>query len=73
MPFDGREMTLHILEFTIESCEKVLALWQQCEGVGLSNADSRESIQAYLHRNPGMSFVATLGGTIVAISKATGP
>jgi N-acetylglutamate synthase len=45
--------------------EGVFALWQQCEGVGLSEADSRESVQAYLSRNPGMSFIATDDGAVV--------
>ena len=61
-------MNTEISTFTIDSYDDVLALWQQCEGVGLSDADSRKSIQAYLARNPGMSFVATVDGkTIGAI------
>jgi len=36
----------------------VLALWRSCEGIGLSDSDSREAIGAYLVRNPGMSAVA---------------
>ncbi len=43
----------------------VLALWPQCDGIGLIQADSRESIQRYLERNPGMSFVATSGEAVV--------
>lgn len=35
-----------------------LALWQATEGMGLSQADSREAIGRYLTRNPGLSFVA---------------
>jgi ribosomal protein S18 acetylase RimI-like enzyme len=58
-------MQIEIAPFTIDSYETVLALWQQCEGVGLSDADSRESIHAYINRNPGMSFVATADGTLV--------
>jgi len=42
----------------IETYDEVLTLWQQCEGIGLSNADSRENIRYYLERNPGMSFLA---------------
>ena len=34
-------------------------------GIGLSDADSRGSIKAYLERNPGMSFVASENGNIV--------
>jgi N-acetylglutamate synthase len=54
-----------ISQFTIESYDDALSLWQECEGVGLSDADSREHIQKYLDRNAGMSFVATLEGKIV--------
>jgi ribosomal protein S18 acetylase RimI-like enzyme len=43
----------------------VYALWQACEGVGLSSADSRESIAAYLQRNPNMCFIATAEGAVV--------
>ena len=64
-PFDGREMNIAISPFTIELYDSVLALWQKCEGVGLSDADSREGIQSYLDRNPWMSFVATVDGSVV--------
>jgi putative acetyltransferase len=58
-------MKIEISRFTIESYDEVFALWQQCEGVGLSDADSRERIQVYLNRNPGMSFLASTGGKVV--------
>ena len=45
--------------------DEVLALWEKSEGVGLSGADSRESIARYLERNPGLSFVARDDGEIV--------
>ena len=44
------------------------ALWEATDGVGLSAADEREAICAYLARNPAMSFVAEdpeLVGTIL--------
>lgn len=49
---------------TIEDYQRVLALWQASEGVGLSDADSRESIAGYLDRSPGHSFVAEVDGTL---------
>ena len=58
-------MRAAIFPFNIESYENVFALWKRCEGVGLSDADTRKSIQAYLDRNPGMSFVATVDGSTV--------
>ena len=61
------EMNTEITTFSIDVYEDVLALWKQCEGVGLSDADSRESIQAYLSRNQDMSFVAAIDGRIVGV------
>jgi len=45
--------------------DEALALWQASEGVGLSQADSREAIARYLERNPGLSFAARAGGELV--------
>jgi N-acetylglutamate synthase len=58
-------MDTEVTTFKINSYDEVLALWQECEGIGLSHADSRDSIQAYLNRNPGMSFIATADGKVV--------
>jgi putative acetyltransferase len=58
-------MNIEIHPFMMDAYDRVLALWQQCEGVGLSEADSRASIQVYLDRNPGMSFIATDRGEVV--------
>jgi len=43
----------------------MFALWQVAEGMGLSNADSRENIASFLERNPGLSFVAYDGDRLV--------
>ena len=59
-------MDISIQLFSTGSCDAVLALWKQCEGIGLhDDCDSREGIQVYLDRNPGMSFVAEAGGRLV--------
>ena len=58
-------MDFLILLFEIKAYDDVYALWKRCEGVGLSSADSREAIQAYLDRNSGMSFVAKADGSLV--------
>jgi ribosomal protein S18 acetylase RimI-like enzyme len=58
-------MKVEIRPLVMDTYGRVLALWRQCEGVGLSEADSPASIQAYLKRNPGMSFIATAGDAIV--------
>jgi predicted N-acetyltransferase YhbS len=63
-------MSITFREMTIDDYEQAYQLWQACPGGGLSSADSREAITAYLTRNPGMSFVAhdaeKLVGTVMA-------
>ncbi len=49
---------MEIRPFTLTDYDNAIALWQQCEGVGLSSADEKPAIEKYLARNPGMSFVA---------------
>jgi len=56
-----------IVSFDISAYDGALALWRRCEGVGLSDADSKEYVQAYLQRNPEMSFVAKAGGETVGV------
>jgi putative acetyltransferase len=51
-------MPVTIKEMTPDDYDEVLALWQASEGIGLSDADSREGISAFLARNPGLSLVA---------------
>ena len=58
-------MSIAIREMTIQDYGQVLALWRTSEGVGLSDADSEESIARYLDRNPGLSFVARDGEHLV--------
>jgi putative acetyltransferase len=45
--------------------DQVYALWQRCPGIGLSSADERPHMAAYLERNPGMSFIARSGMNVV--------
>lgn len=61
---------MHYRTMTINDYEAAIALWSESEGVRLRDADSREGIEKYLVRNPGLSFVAEgegeLAGTIMA-------
>jgi len=57
-------MNIKILEFSIDQYDDVFALWRHSEGVELSGADEKKHIQAYLQRNPGMSFVAVADGAV---------
>ncbi|XUW99990.1 MAG: GNAT family N-acetyltransferase [Dehalogenimonas sp.] len=55
--------TLHPL--TTAHYDQAIALWQACEGIGLSDADSHCGITKYLERNPGCSFGAWDGERLV--------
>lgn len=56
---------IEIREMTAGDYDRVVELWNETPGLGLSGADTRESITRYLARNPGMSLVARLGGELV--------
>lgn len=58
-------MSVAVREMTIEDYDPVYALWEASEGVGLSDADSKEGIHRFLERNPGLSFVALDGDQLV--------
>jgi len=59
-------MNKHILRvLTINDYDRILELWKRTPGMGLSDADSREGINAFLERNPGMSFVCVEGEKII--------
>jgi N-acetylglutamate synthase len=49
---------LEIRTLDIEDYELVINLWKKTEGIGLSDADSKENIERFLQRNPGLSLVA---------------
>jgi ribosomal protein S18 acetylase RimI-like enzyme len=54
-----------IRAMTIDDHDAVLGLLSETPGVSLREADSRESTRRYLERNPGLSFVAEIGGAAV--------
>ncbi|MBF56616.1 GNAT family N-acetyltransferase [Halomonas sp. FeN2] len=56
---------MHYRTMTINDYEAAIALWSESEGVRLRDADSREGIEKYLLRNPGLSFVAEVEGKLV--------
>ena len=51
-------MRCSIQPMTLTDYDEVLRLWQNAEGVGLNESDTRTAIASYLKRNRGMSFVA---------------
>jgi len=58
-------MSITIRDMGIEDYESVYRLWGNVEGIGLSDADSKEGIKRFLERNPGLSFIAADGAQIV--------
>jgi ribosomal protein S18 acetylase RimI-like enzyme len=58
-------MTLQIRAMTAADYDEALSLWRGSEGIGLSGADSREGIAAFLARNPGLSLVARVDWRLV--------
>lgn len=43
----------------------MIEFWNQCDGLGMSDADSEEGVTKFLQRNPGMSFVAEAHGKLI--------
>lgn len=58
-------MSIAIREMNIDDYEPVYSLWGDIEGIGLSDADSKEGIKRFLARNPGLSFIAMDGEQII--------
>ena len=57
---------MHYRKLQISDHEDLILLWQNCDGISLRDADSRQGMQRYLERNPGLSFVAEADRRIVA-------
>ena len=60
-----QEFEIVIRPMKAEDYDEIFAMWQITTKRALSDADSRESIEFYLDRNPGMSQVALINGKIV--------
>jgi N-acetylglutamate synthase len=58
-------MGIQLHAFTPDHYDAAYSLWKSSEGIGLSDADSRENITRFLAHNPGMSFVAMEEGRLV--------
>lgn len=55
----NKEDAFHIRTMTIDDYDKVYAFWMSCKNMGFNNLDdSKEGIDRFLKRNPGISFVA---------------
>ena len=58
-------METTLCTLTIKHYDKVLALWKTCEGIGLSEADSKENIEKFLSQNNGLSLIAKQENKII--------
>ena len=58
-------MNINIHEMSIEDYQKIYALWEKSDNIGLSKADSLHSIRNFLERNPGMSYTAWTEGKLI--------
>ena len=65
-------MNVTLRQLSIADYDPVMVLWKSSEGMGFSNADSRENIAAFLERNAGLSLVAEADGQIVGASRLSG-
>lgn len=57
--------TPRILPMTMGEHSLAMDLWQNTPGIGLSQADGPESMEAYLRRNQDLSQCAWMGETLV--------
>lgn len=58
-------MDFQIREMKIKDYESIYKLWENSEGVGLSQSDSRSEIKGFLKRNPGLCFTAWMQDVLV--------
>jgi ribosomal protein S18 acetylase RimI-like enzyme len=56
---------INIAPMQLADYDEAIALWKATEGITIDASDSREEIEEYLLRNPGLSFVARHNGTLV--------
>lgn len=54
----------HIRAMTLTDYDAVLQLMRDTPGISLRDADSRDSTERYLQRNPDLSFVAEVNGLV---------
>jgi len=60
-------MSVLIQEMSIQDYDEIRALWQESEGIELSEVDSKDDIARFLERNPGLSFVARDNAQLVGV------
>lgn len=56
---------IRIVPFSMEYYEEIFVLWSTTKGIGLSEADEKAAIDAYIKRNPETSFLALSEGRVI--------
>jgi ribosomal protein S18 acetylase RimI-like enzyme len=51
-----------------EDYDEAIALWRRCPGIGLSSADERGPLTAFIARNEGLGFASWAEGVLVGTS-----
>jgi ribosomal protein S18 acetylase RimI-like enzyme len=54
-----------IREMTIYDYDQMVVLWKRTQGIGLSDADSKDNLGIFFERNPGSSFVCEVKEKII--------
>ena len=60
-------MSVLIQEMSIQDYDEIRALWQESEGIVLSEVDSKDDIARFLELKPGLSFVPLDNGHLVGV------
>ncbi len=58
-------MAIKFREAKIEDYEQMYRLWQATEGMGLSESDTKENIERFLNKNPGLNYVCEDDGKVI--------
>ncbi len=58
-------MSIEITKFSMPDYEEVTVFWSSIPEVGLDDADSFSSMESFLIRNPGLSFIARNGEELI--------
>jgi N-acetylglutamate synthase len=58
-------MSIEIRDFAPYNVAEVLELWGRTPGIVLRDVDAPKPLTAYLARNPGLSFIAVDGSSVV--------
>ena len=56
---------MNIREMTINDYDTIITMFRETPGVAVREADARDATEAYLNRNPGLSFVATVDSKVI--------